>query len=72
MKRSGDEPAEKFEVLGSRVSGVRSPLVSTITGPIPFARAPAENLHGRGVAGKVKSAASSSFRAALFLAGFTE
>src|SRR4051812_18052412 len=71
MKRSGDKPGEKFEVPGSRVSGVRSPLVSTITEPILFARAPAGKLHGRGLAGKVKSAASSSFRAALFLAGFT-
>ena len=71
MKRSGDEPGEKFEVPGSRVSGVRSPLVSTITEPILFACAPAGRLHGRGLAGKMKLAASSSFRAALFLEGFT-
>jgi hypothetical protein len=66
---SGDCPGEKLEVLGSRVSGVRSPFVSTTTVPLLFT-ASAVRLQGRGVAGKLKFAVSSSFRAPLFRAGF--
>lgn len=50
----GDEPGEKFDVPGSRVSGDKSPLVSTITGPSLFALASFAKLHGRGLAGNVK------------------
>src|SRR5215210_128181 len=69
--RSGDWPGEKFEVPGSKASGVRSPLVSTTTGSILFVIAPALRLHGRGLAGKVKLPVSSSFRPPLFRAGLT-
>src|SRR5829696_1839965 len=71
---SGDKPGKKFDMPGSLLSGVRSPLVSTTTSSSPFAMLLSVRLHGREVAGKVKLPVSSSFRALLLLAlraGFT-
>src|ERR1700710_592551 len=61
----GDQPGAKFELPDTRVSGTRSPLVSTRTEPIRFASGRPVVLHGMGLAGKVKLPTSSSFRALL-------
>src|SRR5688572_6374626 len=69
--RSGSMPAEKFEVPGSRVSGLRSPLVSTVTELALFIPAVFVKLQGRGFPGKETLALSSSFRGFLVFTDFT-
>src|SRR5882757_4415354 len=68
---SGVQPGAKFELPNTRVSGTRSPLVSTRTEPIRLASARPVVLHGMGVAGKVKFPTSSSLLALRDFPGFT-
>src|SRR5206468_11511717 len=70
LERPGDRPAAKLETPGSRASGIRSPLVSTATGPASLAGTISVRLHGKGMAEKVMLCVSSSFRASLFRGGF--
>src|SRR3954453_10499978 len=61
----------KFDLPGNCMSGIRPPLVSTLTEPMLLALVLSWKLHGSGLAGKVKFLVTSRARPPLVLAGFT-